>query len=485
MAPSKSAFVLTRWFAYCLTIVLLLQGSTAWAQDNAILVPPFQGSKPQGLRDLAVKLLKDDGFTVVEGGSGLTAAAGDYSVSDAATDKRAVAVLFVTTSLTKVYWRSTLVVRDGSSGKSVGETTIQSKSYRGLQKAYKDNLVSELIPLFEKCSAGDDKSNAAAASASTATADDASFDDKKGKETEEDDWSSEPSNSESGEDGETSTELDLGPDESEQRRNSLEKKAEALSFTLGPNMVLRSWTINDPLTEANDGPLLPAHDVPAVGFRAGLLLFPTAFFTDNVTKHIGLQLHYAMSLLGETNVQNVTRDPNDTVRDTTLQAFDVGLHVRLPFEPLTLGLIGAYGFDSLVVDGPKDRVAVPDVRAEFVRAGILAQLGFGKTTFGQLGLGYRYVFSFGEEAPQMQSANWFPAALGQGFDARLELRQMLSSTFGLVLGGEWNQYAIDFNVQPDHVSNAANAGLSAPPIAGGATDRYLRFDLSAVVSLGN
>ncbi len=480
MAPSKSAFVFTRWFGYCLTLVLLLQGPIAWAQDNAILVPPFQGSKPQGLRDLAVKLLKDDGFTVAEGGSGLTANSGDYSVSDAASDKRAVAVLFVTTSLTKVYWRSTLVVRDGSSGKSVGETTIQSKSYRGLQKAYKDNLVSELMPLFEKCSASDDKSNTTTA---TATSDDAFFDDKKDKKSDEDDWSSEPSSSDQEDEGETSAELDLGPDEGKQRRDSLEK-TEALALTLGPNMVLRSWTINDPLTEANDGPLLPAHDVPAVGFRAGLLLFPTAFFTDNVTKHIGLQLNYAMSLLGETNVQNVTRDPNDTVRDTTLQAFDVGLHVRLPFEPLTLGLIGAYGFDSLVVDGPKDRVAVPDVRAEFVRAGVLAELGFGKTTFGRLGLGYRYVFSFGEEAPQMQSANWFPAALGRGFDARLEVRQMLSSAFGLVLGGEWNQYAIDFNVQPDHVTNAANAGLPAPPIAGGATDRYMRFDLSAVVSLG-
>jgi hypothetical protein len=61
---------------------------------------------------------------------------------------------------------------------------------------------------------------------------------------------------------------------------------------------------------------------------------------------------------------------------------------------------------------------------------------------------------------------------------------MFSSAFGLSLGGEINQYTIDFNVQPNHVSNAAAAGQSAPPIAGGATDRYLRFDLSAVVSLG-
>ena len=61
---------------------------------------------------------------------------------------------------------------------------------------------------------------------------------------------------------------------------------------------------------------------------------------------------------------------------------------------------------------------------------------------------------------------------------------MFSSSFGLQLGGELNQYAIDFNVQPDHVSNAAAAGRPAPPVAGGATDRYLRFDLSAVVSLG-
>lgn len=484
MAHYNFATPFSAWLARCFAALCLLLSTNAWAQDNAVLVAPFQGSKPQGLRDLAVKLLEQDGFTVVEGDSGLTPDSGEYSVSDAAKSKRAVAVLFVTTSLTKVYWRSKLEVRDGSSGKSVGEATIQSKSYRGLQKAYKDKLVTELMPLFEKCSSPKEAPATKATTAKSSTADDSSFEEKEPSETNADEWSSEEDSSPDSSDESNTDTPELGPDEKEQRRKSL-TKIEALAVSLGPNVVLRSWSINDPLTNADDGALLPAHDVPTVGFRAGLLLFPMAFFSDSVSKHIGLQLNYAMSLLGETNVGNVTRNPNDTVRNTTLQAFDVGLHIRIPVEPLTLGIVGAYGFDSLVIDGPKDQVAVPDVAAEFIRAGLLAQLALGKSTLARLGFGYRHLLGFGDGSPEIQSTAWFPDALGTGLDARLELRQMLSSTFGVSLGGDWTQYTVDFNVQPDAVANAANAGLAAPPIAGGATDRYLRFDLSAVVVLGN
>jgi hypothetical protein len=462
--------------ATIVTFVFTLVTHPAMAQGNAVLVARFQGSKPQGLRDLTVQLLEADGFTVAPGGESLSGDSGEYSVVSAARKTHAVAVVLVTTGLTKTSWRSTITVRDGASGKSVGEATITGKSYKGLQKAYKQNLVTELMPLFEKCSAEESSSKPAAS-----TSDD-SFDSKPAAEEDPNELPPEDEPTSEAE-GEASADLDLGPDETQQRRDSL-KKTEALSLTLGPNLTLRSWSINDPLTNAGDGPLLPAHDVPAMGFRAGLLVFPAAFFTDSVARHIGVQVNYAMSLFGQTNVENVTRDPNDKVRDTTLQSFDAGLHVRIPLEPLTLGIIGGYGFDAIVIDGTKTSVAVPDVQADFIRAGVLAQLALGKATFARLGLGYRHLLGFGEEAAQLQSANWFPKSLGTAFDARLEFRQMFSPSFGLQLGGEINQYTVDFNVQPNHVSNASAAGQPAPPIAGGASDRYLRFDLSAVVSLG-
>lgn len=500
MAHSKRVTRLLQWLLAGITFVVSLSGGNAWAQDRAILVAPFQGSKPQGLRDLAVKLLEADGFTVTEGPGDLTVKAGDYTVSRAAQDGRAVAVLFVTTALTKVYWRSTLVVRDGSSGKTVGETTIQAKSYNGLQKAYKEKLVTELMPLFEQC--GEDEPAPAAVTTTAPRREERTRqesqsrrkeqtarreqqprerDPEPARESEQDDWSSASNDQDDAKSGETES---VSSPSDHDRRRDRPKKPEALRLTLGPNLVMRSWAIKDPLTNANDGALLPAHDVPSVGFRAGLLMFPTAFFADDITKHVGFQVRYAMSLIGETNVENVTRDANDQVRKTTLQAFDAGLHIRIPVEPFTFGIIGAYGFDALTVDGTKDRVAVPDLRAEFIRAGLLTQVAFGKSTSGSLELGYRNILGFGTEAPQVQSARWFPSALGTGFDARVELRHMFSTAFGLTLGGEWNQYAIDFNVQPDHVANAADAGLPAPPIAGGATDRYLRFDLGVVVSLG-
>lgn len=477
MAHSKLS--LLRVLVGLATLVFTLTSYTALAQNNSVLVARFSGSKPQGLRDLAVQLLEADGFTVARGGDELSRDSGDYEIVRTARDSKAVAVVFATTSLTKTSWRSTITVRDGATGKSVGETTLTAKSYKGLQKVYRQDLVTELMPLFEKCAPEEEPEPKPAAK----TKKDSSFDDKPAEEDpnefppdDEPSWSDDASSDDA-------EELDLGPDENRQRRDALEK-TEALALTLGPNLTLRSWTINDPLLNAADGPLLPAHDVPAAGFRASLLVFPAAFFTKSVTRHFGLQVNYAMSLGGQTNVENVTRDPNDRTRDTSVQSFDAGVHVRIPIEPLTLGLIAAYGFDNIVIDGSKTAVAVPDVQADFVRAGLLAQLALGKNTSARLGLGYRYLLGFGNESAQLQSAYWFPASLGTAFDARLELRQMFSSAFGLALGGELNQYNIDFNVQPDHVSNAAAAGQPAPPIAGGATDRYLRFDLSAVVSLG-
>lgn len=483
MAPSKphsKRLPRPLWSLFTLlAAVLCLSVSSLASAQSSVLVAPFQGSKPQGLRDLAIQLLEADGFTVAAGGESLSVDAGEYEISRTAKEKHAVAVLYVTTGLTKTSWRSTLTVRDGKSGETVGEATISAKSYKGLQKAYKEKLISELMPLFEKCS--EDESASAAAAPATKTEDD--WDDKPAAEATPANELPPADNSDSAESAEGSAALDLGPDETQQRRDSL-KKTEALSLTLGPNLVLRSWEIHDPLTNAGDGALLPAHDVPTVGVRAGLLVFPAAFFTSDLVKHIGVQLDYSMSLVGQTNVENVTQDPDDKMRNTTLQSFGAGLHVRIPLEPLTLGIIGAYGFDSVTVDGSKDRVAVPDLQTDYIRAGLLAQLAMGKSTFARLALGYRHVLGFGQEAPQLQSSFWFPEALGKGFDARVELRQMFSSAFGLAIGGEYNRYAIDFNVQPNHVSNAAEAGQPAPPIAGGATDAYMRFDLSAVVSLG-
>lgn len=488
MTLSKLALNLRYWVGSFLAIAILSFATDLFAQ-SAVLVPPFGGSKPQGLHDLAVRLLEDDGFTVAEGGDSLTDDAPESDVARVAGNRRAIAVVFGKTALTKVYWRSTFKVHDGSTGKKVGEATVQGKSFNGLQKAYKEKLISELMPLFEQCSSGDSPAPATAKPPAGSTADDSFFADKTTSEPPA--AAEEPAAStDSDTDGDTNSDsdgesaaLDLGPDEREQRRDSL-KKTEAFAVTLGPSFALRNWSVNDPLRDAQDGALLPAHDVPAMGFRAGLLVFPAAFFSEGAARHLGLQVHYAMSLLGQTSVENVTRDPNDTSRDTTLQSFDVGLHVRLPFDALTLGIIGAYGFDATLIDGPKTAVAVPDVQTDFVRAGLLTQIAFGKTTSGRLELGYRHVLGFGDEPPQLQAAGWFPHALGHGFDGRLELRQMFSNVFGLALGGELAQYTIDFDVQPDDVANASNASATAPPLAGGATDRYLRFDLSAVVSLG-
>ena len=137
------------WLTAIVAVAIFSSTEPAMAEGNAVLVGRFQGSKPQGLRELAVKLLEADGFTVASGGEALSGDSGEYEIVRTARESHAVAVVLVTTGLTKTSWRSTVTVRDGATGKSVGEATLTGKSYKGLQKAYKENLVTELMPLFQ------------------------------------------------------------------------------------------------------------------------------------------------------------------------------------------------------------------------------------------------------------------------------------------------------------------------------------------------
>ena len=472
---------------FVLTSVL---GAQAFAQANTrLLIPAFQGAKPQGLRTLTVELLTSDGFEVVSETPKLSRKASDSTFADTAAEHEVLAVVLAQTTLDKKSWRTTFTVREGQTGKVVGRTELSSTWYPGLQKAYKESLVARLMKLLEQCQPA--PSSAATTTVAATKSEETDAETSPGPVT-----SAKPAQA-SGSDSENKNKTEAEAEstsetepehEPETPKNASERAAMAapgLILSIGPAGALRSWTINDSLTEANDGPLLSAHSAPALGLRVALQLFPAAFLTQDSVRHIGLDLRFTRSFVGQTNVANVTNDPDDELRDTVLQSYFAGLHVRIPVAPLQLGLTAGFGEDALTIEGSKEAVAVPDIQAQFVRGALNARFQFIPTTSAQFSIGYRHVLSFGDDDSQLESPLWFPATEGTGLDARLEVQHLLSPWFGLMAGVGLTHYALDFNVGPSRVEQADDADQPPPPLAGGATDLYTTFDVSAVFVVGD
>lgn len=474
------------WIRVVWVGLLLCCSGTALAQENStLLVPAFQGSKPQGLRDLAVELLIAEGFDVVEleVTPTLTNKASNDSVASAARRLRARAVVIALTELTKRDWKSVFTVRDGESGKTLGKFEIVGATLPGLQKAYKRDLVAELLPLVSAASGGAGPVAAANApepkpepkpepATEPAKAQEPAPQPARDEEPKADEPADEPAE----ESGEASDEGEAAANEKDDQ-----DKAEALVLHVGPAFLMRSWKIHDPLTNANDGPLLAAHSVPSFGLHAALRLYPAAFANQPIVRHLGLWVDYARSFGAKTGVENVTDDPDDATRATTIQSLLVGLHARFPLGPVQLGVLGAYGLDSLSLEGSKADVAIPDVSASSVRAALTLDVNIGSSTRVALVGGYRIALGFGGDEGQLQAPEWFKNTAGGAIDGRLEVRQMFTDMFGMSLGGGLTHYVLDFGVAPEHVQEAEDADLPSPPIAGGATDTYTSIDVNAVV----
>jgi hypothetical protein len=474
------------WIRVVVLGLLCSWSAVALAEDSkTLLVPAFQGSKPQGLRDLAVELLVADGFDVVEleVTPTLTPKTNNSSVANAAGRHHARAVVMASTELSKREWESSFTVRDGETGKTLGKFEIAAATFPGLQSAFRRDFVDLLLPLLEQ------SSGAAAPSVKKEPKPEPKPVTKPEPEPEPQPVKARepirPKPSDEPHDAEPSPEAQPDEEPSDEAAPAADEgkpnQAEALVLHVGPAFLMRSWEINDPLTNANDGPLLAAHSAPGFGVHAAMRLYPAAFVDQAVLRHIGIILDYARTFASQTNVENVTNDSDDGTRDTTIQSFLVGLHVRVPLGLVDLGVAGAYGFDSMTLAGSKAEVAIPDVSASFIRAVLNGDLNLGSSTRIGIALGYRFALGFGTDDGQLQAANWFPDAVGGAMDGRLEVRQMFTKMFGLSLGGGLTYYVLDFAVGPDHIEAAEDANLSAPPVAGGASDMYTSVDLNAVV----
>lgn len=170
----------------------------------------------------------------------------------------------------------------------------------------------------------------------------------------------------------------------------------------------------------------------------------------------------------------LTRPFDSTLDDTPYRthgsSFAAGVHGHLPSRVLGLGV--DLGARSLLFDPAGDPMApppLPNVRYQFVRAGIDAQRGLGGSLTAGAGAGYRYVYGAG----QIAGDAYFPRLSVAAVDAAVWVDYRLARAWRVGVGAELERYFFAMNPEPGDAN-----------VAGGAIDQYLGATLRLTVEPG-
>ena len=189
--------------------------------------------------------------------------------------------------------------------------------------------------------------------------------------------------------------------------------------------------------------------------------YPAAHFTGGALAHLGLGFSYARSFKNTTEYE---LDGGPANYNHTYQLFTAGLTARIPLDILTLGVDANYGSQSMWVRPENAMVSdnvYPDVSYSHIEGRLRAELrlkGLGLSGY----FGYLHVLSLGEIAEPA----WYENAKAMGLVYGGQIGYRIHPSWELIGGVDFRQYRLNFNpLDP----------VSAPHIAGGASDRYLSF----------
>ena len=231
----------------------------------------------------------------------------------------------------------------------------------------------------------------------------------------------------------------------------------AVELAVGPRIIHRSFSFNDPLSNYNPSAAKPYSYVlpggPAPFVTLGL--YPAAFATRGFASNIGLVASYE-KLLG-----TKTMAADGSTFTTFAQQFEVGARVRVPLGGNEVGVSGTYGKQAFHVSesdpGPGAGSSVPNVDYTFAAATLDGRLRVGPVELGAH-VGSRFVFNTGSLAQ-----NWFPTTKTTSIDAGVSLAYQVSPLVGVIVGGDFLRYGFNFNPVP--MNNAL--------VAAGAVDQYI------------
>ena len=231
----------------------------------------------------------------------------------------------------------------------------------------------------------------------------------------------------------------------------------AFTFGLGGRALFRKLSWHQDVQ-----PRQPPYSLsPGPELALWLEAFPAAFVTDHFAANIGL-------FGGFDNGFGVTSTATSAAGTaikltTTFRDFLVGVKVRLPLGALAPYLSIAYGGQSFKLSSSAGSSGVPSVNDKFIRLGIGSRIAVGAVGSLDLTAAYLLVTDPGSQAGEIRSSAYFPRATAKAVDLGASFGYRLHRLFGVRAGLDFRQYGYDFKVRP----------TDPPPIAGGATDRYI------------
>jgi hypothetical protein len=456
-------------------VVWLCLEASAFAQvTGEIAVGNFRGSKAQALRGVVAEVLHAAGYKVLPFASPTESEnpRSDSDYASIAAPAKIRAFVLARTALSKRDWVSTVVIRDGKSGAMLGEFKLVGRNFKTLEQAFRDGFLEQAADLLKQSTDLEPKREPKAKAKTTPSAQ------AKVKVQPKAEPAPPP---------EPAADSSSEPASPEQPAVSPVPPAapaahhvSALELTLGPSLEQRFWTVNDILPGTLPGRLASFHDVTMFAFEAGLVVYPVALFSDSLLRHIGLEVNYERSLLGKTAINDAGLKEQ---RDTAFQRLVFGVRVRIPVDILEIAVWGGLGGDSLTLAGEKVVAALPNLSTRYVRMGADLAIHIGPLLTFQLGAGYRHVLDIGDKTNELAAKEWFPAVTGSGIEGRLRGELALAELWRVRLSATGTRDVYAFKPDLGSIEANADAGLPAPPIAGGASDLHLVGTLAAVFYL--
>lgn len=484
--PSNSSRALSSlrriWRSVLLVITLFASFGShdALAGDGPIVVAKFQGAKEKSIRELVIQLLRADGYDVVSDADSpnLNPQGGDAEFIEAAKKGGYRAFILGSTELDAKSWATSITVREGKSGKTIGSIVIESGWYPGLQKALKQRLMSHISGPLSTAEAPDkETAKAAPVVVEEPKAAPPPPKEEPKAEPKQEPAEEQPEAEEKEQSTNESVELDESPTPTTKKRDPFNN----LELDAGGLFVQRAWVISDSLSGTLDGPISPTHDASMMGIRVGAVIYPIGFFSKSFMRHVGIEGTFLRSLYGQTPLLGQQGESDS--RDTVFQEYTASLRGRIPAGPVQIGIFGGIGAQSLTLAGEKIIAALPDANYKFFRAGVDLAVPFSKALSAKAGFAYRATYTLGKDPGQVEGPDWFPNARGKAIELLIQGDYAFSKTWALRLGGFMSRYALAFNPDATEVRLAARRKDPAPPVAGGAVDLYAGGTITAVLTL--
>ncbi len=267
-----------------------------------------------------------------------------------------------------------------------------------------------------------------------------------------------------------SAEDDFGFDDSSSAASSegdeSNVKPSPLDMTLGLGVVSRNLHyVDSGASLAINSDLPVADNTMAAAFLPALSghWYPMAHSSSGALAHLGLGFAFARGLPQKTEYTLAASPaPVDATYSQTFQAYSLGLRARVPISILTLGVEANYGSQSLWVRAKSenaDTQIFPDVNYSYVEGRLDGTLTIKQISIGGY-MGFRYALGMGE----IRDDDWFENAKAIGLSYGGEFGYSVAPAWTLVAGVDAVSYRLNFNpLDP----------VTAPRVAGGASDRYL------------